>query len=144
MHANYLARLTPCNFDATLSQAAKYIVQEFPACNMLAGKGLSGAMIVPALAAKMGVSWAIVRKSDRSHSKLKVEISGMPPLGAKIVIVDDLICTGKTVKAIMRQMKSYCKPWGCEFVGGALYEDRSCDNVEGVRFIGLGDRTFWK
>ena len=144
MHANYLSRLTPKNFAATLRQAEKYIKKEFPNCNMLSGMGLSGAMIVPALAAKMGLSWAIVRKNDRSHSSLKVEISNMPDGGARIVIVDDLIFSGGTVKAVIRQMKSYCRPWSCEFVGGVLYEDRSCHNIEGVRFIGLGNRTLWR
>ena len=144
MHASYLSRLTPKRFPATLRQASKYIRQNFPSCNLLVGRGLSGAMVVPALAARMGLEWAMVRKADRSHSKLKVEISGMPADGARIVIVDDLICSGNTVKEIIKQMKSYTRPWSCEFLGGALYEDRSNDDVEGVWFMGLNNRTLYK
>lgn len=138
-HACYLAELTPAKFPATLRRISTLILREYPDCNMVAGTGLSGVMLLPALAAKLKIEWAIVRKmKDDSHSALDVEISKMPENGPRIVIIDDLVSTGSTARkvigAIAKSMKKTTLPF--QILGGALYDQRADDIVDNVAFIG--------
>ena len=64
--------------------------------------GASGLMIVPQIAEILNKNIVIVRKQDdNSYSKFMVE--GVA--SKKYIIVDDLICSGDTIRHIMRSIK---------------------------------------
>ena len=132
-HINYLDKLVPETFNTTVTKLSKLIKRHYPAVNVIAGRGLSGSMIIPALAAKMKLQWAIVRK-ESSHSDYKVEVSNIK-VGKRnkkvyIVVVDDLIESGKTYKTVKKQVTSkYAMVGiGTVFLGAALYN--CCVRIE--------------
>ena len=106
-HVSYLSNLTPERFGKTVKRMVKTIAEKFPTATVLAGRGLSGSMIIPTLAAKLKLQWAIARK-EKTHSDFKVEASeveGDVEGKAYIVFVDDLIDTGNTYRQVKKQIK---------------------------------------
>lgn len=103
-HASYLSGLCPKKFKSTLATLASGIKANFPNCNLIIGRGFSGAMIVPALAQKLKVEWALSRKEDDSHSWFDCEVSDWPK-APRVVFIDDLIESGKTVRAAWESLQ---------------------------------------
>jgi adenine/guanine phosphoribosyltransferase-like PRPP-binding protein len=83
----------------------------------LVGTGISGACMVPALSAKVGCFWSILRKTgDDSHQRegiIRYPDSRM----TRAIIVDDFVCSGATV---CRIIKAYAAI-DCSIVGVLLY-----------------------
>ena len=69
----------------------------------IAFRGMSGALIAPAVAAKLRKNLIMVRKTDGSHSGYDME--GETNV-ANYIIVDDLIASGATVDAIIQKINS--------------------------------------
>lgn len=68
--------------------------------------GSSGCMIGPALATKLDKQMLLVRKEcDGSHSSYLCE--GYYEL-VNYVIVDDLVCTGRTIERLVKQVSDNC------------------------------------
>ncbi len=65
-------------------------------------RGMSGALMAPGVARKMGKELVMVRKDDGNHSGMRVEGFKSPK---RYIIVDDFVCTGATVKAIYAALK---------------------------------------
>lgn len=64
--------------------------------------GISGLIVVPQVAELLKKNIVIVRKStDNCYSDFLIE--GAPPF--RYVIVDDLVCSGKTIRHIMNSIK---------------------------------------
>lgn len=117
-HASYLDKLVPAKFTKTVTAMTKLIKAEFPECNMIIGRGVSGAMLIPALAARLKVEWAIARKNDDSHSSYHCEASEWPKY-PQVVFVDDLIDSGSTFKETKQSMERRNPVAG--IIGAALY-----------------------
>lgn len=61
------------------------------------GTGMSGCLVVPRLAADLGLHWAVVRKPDvKSHSSKAVE----GRVGKRWVFVDDFVSSGATYQRV--------------------------------------------
>jgi len=125
-HVSYLSNLTPDKFNATVERMVKLIKEHYPTANVLAGRGLSSSMIIPALAAKLKLQWAIVRKG-KTHSDYKVEVSERQcdkDGKAYVVLVDDLIDTGNTYRRVKKAVRSKYNDINVEavFLGAACYE----------------------
>lgn len=75
--------------------------------DMIAGTGLSGALVIPRIANALGVSWAITRKlEEHSHRERTVEGTFM---GRRWLFVDDFILTGTTLKKVRKTLEDFCK-----------------------------------
>ncbi len=86
----------------------------------LVGTGLSGTLIVPAVARMLGKHWLIVRKpGDGSHSNHIVEGT----IGQRWLFVDDLIASGNTVKRVLGDLTRVerASMLSTQFVGAFLY-----------------------
>lgn len=138
-HVSYLKRLTPARFNDTVESMAALIRDKFPTCNMIFGRGLSSTMLLPALAAKLNVEWAVVRKGERTHSSYKVEASKWRE-HTRTVFVDDLIDTGASYRSALAEAKktfkkhySYNRASGISFecLGAACYASY-CSDIKGV------------
>lgn len=70
----------------------------------IAFRGMSGALLAPALCAALGKDVIIVRKDDGSHSSHKVEGNS---LCDRYIIVDDFISSGQTVNITMDMIKEF-------------------------------------
>ena len=135
-HVSYLSDLVPEKFNQTVCKLSKLIKQHFPTVDVIAGRGLSGSMIIPTLAAKMKLQWAIVRKG-KTHSDFKVEVSKVDfkvkvsevapykrsNKTTNVVFVDDLIDSGNTYKVVKKQVESKYAQSHIDvvFLGAALY-----------------------
>ena len=63
--------------------------------------GVSGLMVVPQIAELLNKNIVIVRKGEKCYSEFRTE--GVAPF--RYIIVDDLICSGGTVKYIKKVLK---------------------------------------
>ena len=97
-HTSYLSPLTPRNFKNTVARLVECIKAHFPTATLVMGRGLSGTMVVPAVAAELGIDWAITRKDKGdNHASYKTEASAWPGQ-TRAVFVDDLIDTGESFR----------------------------------------------
>lgn len=69
------------------------IAKEF---DSIACCGVSGLMVVPQIAELLNKNILIIRKNDKRYSEFRTE--GVAPV--RYVVIDDLICSGTTVKNI--------------------------------------------
>lgn len=70
----------------------------------LAFRGMSGAFLGPALAARLNKQMILVRKNDGSHSPYLVEGNTN---ARRYIIVDDFVDSGETMTAITEKVKEF-------------------------------------
>jgi orotate phosphoribosyltransferase-like protein len=68
----------------------------------IAFRGMSGALIAPIVSFKMGIPLIMVRKSDHSHSGMRIE--GYTDV-TNVIIIDDVVCTGDTIREMKKMLK---------------------------------------
>lgn len=94
----------------------------------IAFRGMSGALIAPAVAANLNKNIILVRKNETRYSTLEVE----GPIGPqKYIIIDDFVHTGATVKAILEAIKKFEPLAKCQ----GLYLHSGQDNVSCIEEI---------
>ena len=86
--------------------------------------GVSGLMVVPQIAEILDKHICIIRKPEQSYSNFIVE--GVMPF--RYIIVDDLICSGNTVKYIKNSIYEECPKAKC--VGVYCYMPEECAYTE--------------
>jgi orotate phosphoribosyltransferase len=64
--------------------------------------GISGLMVVPQIAELLKKNILVIRKDLNGYSNFNIE----GPYTNRYIIIDDLICSGNTVKTIMKAIKS--------------------------------------
>jgi orotate phosphoribosyltransferase-like protein len=90
--------------EAYISAALKVLEKYHDKYDTMAFQGMSGAVIAPILARKLGKQLLLVRKSsDDTHSRLHLEGNHSCK---KYIIVDDFIDTGATVERIQKKVYS--------------------------------------
>lgn len=107
-----------------MAKWAKTVIPED--VDTMVGTGMSGALIVPRLASRLGLFWGVVRKPGVSSHGIS-DYEGQ--MGRKWIIVDDFICSGETVirivKTVQEEFKAtmYKAKWETEFAGFQGYSD---------------------
>ena len=95
----------------------------------LVGTGLSGTVVVPALALAMGKNFAIVRKEDDGSHHGGGQIVGT--IGNRWLFVDDLVSSGRTRQYVIDKVAEACTHGyhknhrTASFVGEYLYTWRT-------------------
>jgi orotate phosphoribosyltransferase len=92
--------------------------------------GVSGLMVVPQIAELLNKNIVVVRKGERCYSEFRTE--GVAPF--RYIILDDLICSGSTVKHIKKVLKDEYPRSSC--VGVYCYLPDECayhDDEEGSK-----------
>jgi len=93
------------------------ITKEF---DSIACCGVSGLMVVPQIAEILNKHIVIIRKQGQSYSTFSME--GVTPF--RYVIIDDLICSGETVKYIKNTVHEECPKSKC--IGLYCYMPEEC------------------
>jgi adenine/guanine phosphoribosyltransferase-like PRPP-binding protein len=93
------------------------ITKEF---DSIACCGVSGLMVVPQIAEILNKHIVIIRKQGQSYSTFSME--GVTPF--RYVIIDDLICSGETVKYITNTIYEECPKSKC--IGLYCYMPEEC------------------
>lgn len=124
-HANYL-RDVFVNRKATINKAVRRLRHlksrgkvQFDA---IAFTGLSGSLIAPSVADRLGVGLVVVRKRNSIHSYRQVESTYDPSISS-YVIIDDLVCDGTTIRRILKLVKKWVGDIECN--GLYLYSPTS-------------------
>ena len=82
--------------------------------------GVSGLMVVPQIAEILNKNIIIVRKDEKRYSEFFIE--GVSP--SRYVILDDLICSGDTIKHIMNSIHDDTPRAKC--IGAYFYLGEEC------------------
>ena len=82
--------------------------------------GVSGLMVVPQIAELLNKHIIVVRKGEKCYSEFRTE--GVAPF--KYIIVDDLICSGSTVKHIKKVLKD--EYYRAQCIGVYCYLPNEC------------------
>lgn len=118
----------------------KYIIQTL--CDIrklqldfdtIVASGTSGLMIAPPVAELLNKNLCIVRTTDKCYSEFPVE--GVVP--HRYIIIDDLICSGNTVKRILREMKEHAPRGICMGVYSYISEECAYRNAPKLCFRDL-------
>src|SRR5438128_6718890 len=104
-HADYLRGVMgPVPLKKTATRLQKEIRASKLDYDVIVGRGLSGTLVVPLLSIALHKPFAIVRKHISTHSYLKVESSIDLDDIKSYIVIDDLIGSGSTLKAIKEEM----------------------------------------
>lgn len=120
---------------------AKWAREQLPSSvDTLVGTGMSGTLIVPRLAERLGLAWGVVRKPGvSSHAGSTTFYEGQ--MGRRWAFVDDFICSGDTLFRVLEEVhneflntdpnrypwKAY---WGTQFIGALCYSNWNRDFPE--------------
>lgn len=113
---------------------AKWAREQLPSSvDTLVGTGMSGTLIVPRLAERLGLAWGVVRKPGvSSHAGSYTLYEGQ--MGRRWAFVDDFISSGDTLFRVLDSVEdefSHDTPdrypwkayWPTEFAGALCYSD---------------------
>lgn len=98
LHTSYLADVLDISkFNKTVKQVCATIKRVAPDAEGIAFRGSSGSLIAMAVCAKLKKFPMLIRKEDGNHSSYQIEGVHCK----SFVIVDDLVCSGSTVRKIL-------------------------------------------
>lgn len=111
--------LTPDRLARAIERTVAALTKSRIKFDTIAFRGLSGSLVAAGVGIKLNKRLVAIRKGESSHGQ-PVEHAGWEPV-VRYVIVDDLIASGGTVKAIQESVKS---EWPkARLVGVALYQN---------------------
>lgn len=84
---------------------AKLIIQKFNCVTCLAGTAVAGIAPCSFVAQSLNLPMVFVRSSAKKHGTQK-QIEGEVEKNAKVVIIEDLISTGKSLKTVIDALRS--------------------------------------
>lgn len=131
---NRLALSYPEKRTTVVNGFVSLIKEAYPEVEVLMGTATAGIPWAALVGDKMELPMGYVRSSNKSHGKGN-KIEGNLPKGAKVVIVEDLISTGGSVKDVVESLREA----GAEVLGvvaiftyllpasTALFKELNCD-----------------
>jgi orotate phosphoribosyltransferase len=78
--------------------------KEYPSCEVLIGTSTAGIPHAAIAAHIMGLPTGYVRSSNKEHGRNN-KIEGVPPIGKKVVVVEDLISTGGSSVEVVEALR---------------------------------------
>lgn len=100
--------------DVVVDGFVELIKKEYADADCIMGTATAGIPWAALVAAKMDLPMGYVRSSNKDHGKGN-KIEGKVEKGMKVVIIEDLISTGGSVKGVVEALKDV----GCEVLGVA-------------------------
>jgi adenine/guanine phosphoribosyltransferase-like PRPP-binding protein len=118
-------------------------LRKFDDFDTIAFSGNSGSLMSFPLAHKLNKEIIVVRKPrqiEMAHGCFLIE--GVIPFNRKIVIVDDFVSAGKTVRYIVNTIREEDKKRNngittCEFVGILLYNQKFCSTSDRIKDLNI-------
>jgi orotate phosphoribosyltransferase len=96
---------SPKSLQNLARKVAKVIRTSDVQFDAIACRGVSGIVVASAVASRLAKQLIVVRKPDvKSHSDVTAE--GRPLTDYTYIIIDDLVCTGKTIRETMKVLMS--------------------------------------
>lgn len=131
---NRLVLSFPEKRSAVVNGFVSLIKERYPECEVVMGTATAGIPWAALVGDKMELPMGYVRSSNKAHGKGN-KIEGQLNKGAKVVIVEDLISTGGSVKDVVESLREA----GAEVLGvvaifsyllpasTALFKELNCD-----------------
>ncbi len=125
LDTTYLRPLfTPKVFKTLVREMVTVIKQSGLKPDAIAFTGSSGTMIAPTVAANLGIYSLLIRKpSEKAHSLYRIEGMGRGLSSKTYIILDDLICSGETVRNIRDKVSNHNSTW--KLTGCVMYSQES-------------------
>lgn len=102
---NRLVLSYPDKRRAVVDGFVALIKEEYPEAEVLMGTATAGISWAALVADRMELPMGYVRSSNKDHGKGN-KIEGNLPEGAKVVIIEDLISTGGSVKSVVEALRA--------------------------------------
>lgn len=116
IHTGYLGHLeSPDTLNEKVCEILQFLRDDPRDFDAIVVTGLSGMVLGSIIAHQLGKQLTIVRKKPReesSHASYIVE--GLLTRDHKFIILDDLICTGRTRDRIMQEMRDASNDFACK------------------------------
>ena len=113
------------------------IKKEYPEVEVIMGTATAGIPMAALAADEMGIPMGYVRSDAKKHGKQN-QIEGKISPGQKVVIVEDLISTGGSVKTVVNALKEA----GAEILGvAAIFTYGLPDSFKNFEEMGVEFRT---
>lgn len=109
---NRLLLSFPDKREAIVTSFVEKIQSSYPQVDMIMGTATAGIPWAAMVAANMQLPMGYVRSSNKAHGK-ENKIEGKVEAGMKVVIIEDLISTGGSVKDVVEALRDA----GCEVLG---------------------------
>ncbi len=107
------------NARRAIKQAVKELKEKGVEFDTVAFSGMSGALFAPVLAHKMSKEMILVRKPQRDEMRHSSHDQEGYSDAERVLIVDDICSSGKTVERIMEGVKEFAPR--AKFVGAYFY-----------------------
>ena len=135
--STYLNSIVTCRgMKLAVGNLTKKLKNKKDQFDAIAFRGISGALVAPALAQAMSKDIIAVRKNESHHGDGRVEGVTHP----RYIIVDDFVESGATLRAIKRQIKRWSPE--SKLVGVALYNS-FYDCEDNPLYATRGFRKVW-
>lgn len=134
---NRLVLSYPEERTAIKNGMVELIKKEFPEVEVIMGTATAGIPMAALTADVMGIPMGYVRSDAKKHGKQN-QIEGKIAPGQKVVIVEDLISTGGSVKTVVDALKGA----GAEILGvAAIFTYGLPDSVKNFAEMGVEFKT---
>lgn len=134
---NRLVLSYPEERTAIKNGMVELIKKEFPEVEVIMGTATAGIPMAALTADVMGIPMGYVRSDAKKHGKQN-QIEGKIAPGQKVVIVEDLISTGGSVKTVVDALKAA----GADILGvAAIFTYGLPDSVKNFAEMGVEFRT---
>jgi len=132
MHSSHLHKVVSTYYRTSALDVAvrklKALDTDYP-FHAIIGRGISGIAFGAILAHLLNKDFGVVRKGESTHGRTVSELPTcfVPKQSPQYVIVDDLIASGATIKAIREGVETACPTAQC--VGIYLYQDADVGSI---------------
>lgn len=134
---NRLILSYPKERDAVKEAMVALIKKEYPEVEVIMGTATAGIPMAALAADVMGIPMGYVRSDAKKHGKQN-QIEGRLSPGQKVVIVEDLISTGGSVKAVVDALREA----GAEILGvAAIFTYGLPDSFKNFEEMGVAFKT---
>lgn len=130
-HMNNL--IDPKEYQVTVKRVLDYLYTRRHDFDAIAFRGLSGSLIAPVVAYQLQKKMMAVRKERSPHTSYKIEAAHKAT--GRVLILDDFICSGTTIKEIISVVKSECPD--TRIVGLYLWRASRRGTYEGIELWGF-------
>jgi len=101
-----LPALDTASLKKRIEDTIQYLRVRTKKFDAIAFRGMSGALVAPAVAARLKKNLLMVRKpQENSHSSMKVE--GFCETAQRYVIIDDFVSSGNTISEIRKAVTKF-------------------------------------
>lgn len=123
----------PRALDYVSMVQAQHILEHFPDIELVIGTPNCGAIVAHNVARHLNVRLAFTKKDVEVVQTLEFHRMYRPPTGKKVVLIDDMVCTGHDIRQHIRFLQAY----GMTLLGISVWMNRQEAVIDGITVLEL-------